>query len=198
MSPTQQRIFDPFFTTKEVGKGTGLGLASVYGIIHNHKGFITVTSKVDSGTTFNLFLPASQKIIAPDEFIVEEIIRGSGTILLVDDEEIICDVAMQMIKELGYEVIIANNGRTALSIYGEKYEAIDLVILDMIMPGLSGGETFDLLARINKNVKVILSSGYSADGDAENILKRGCKCFLQKPFDMKELSHKINKTMMEE
>jgi len=190
-----QRIFEPFFSTKQRGRGTGLGLASAYGIIKNHDGFITVYSEKDKGTTFNIYLPASIKDAEQEAIIHTEILEGAGTILLVDDEEMILSVAEEMIQALGYQVIVAKDGRSAIDMYRAKNSQIDLVILDLIMPGLGGGETFDQMKAINPDVKVLLSSGYSIDGQASSIIKRGCQGFIQKPFGLQELSQKISKTI---
>ena len=147
---TRQRVFDPFFTTKEMDRGTGLGLASVYGIIKNHKGFITVYSEVGEGTTFNIYLPASTKKAAKVKAsIIDSMITGSGTVLIVDDEEMIRTVAEQMVKRLGYQVITADNGESAVEIYKNNSDGIDLIILDMIMPKMGGGPTYDRLKKIN-------------------------------------------------
>jgi signal transduction histidine kinase/ActR/RegA family two-component response regulator len=190
-----KRIFEPFFSTKERGRGTGLGLASAYGIIKNHDGWITVYSEKGKGTTFNIFLPASAEDAEEEHMINTEILEGTGTILLVDDEEMILSVADEMIQVLGYHVITAKDGQEALDTYREKKDQIDMVILDLIMPGMSGGETFDQLKSLNPGVKVLLSSGYSIDGQASTILKRGCRGFIQKPFSLQELSQKISKTI---
>ena len=188
---TQRRIFDPFFTTREMGRGTGLGLASVYGIIKNHEGFINVDSQKNRGTQVKIFLPASRKHAPPKQLRVEEITRGHETVLLVDDEEMIVDVGKRMLDKLGYETLTAMNGAEALEIYKNRGKDIHLVILDMVMPKIGGGETFDRLKKINPAIKVILCSGYSIDGQATEILKRGCQAFIQKPFNLKVLSQHI-------
>jgi CheY-like chemotaxis protein len=188
---TQQRIFEPFFTTQKIGRGTGLGLASVYGIIRNHGGIIDVYSKKGKGTTFNIYLPASEKEIIEEKQLPEEFIKGSGTILLVDDEDRIIDVCSELLKTMGYDVLIAKSGKEAIEAYRINKDDVDMVILDMIMPDMSGGETYDKLLGTNSKIKVLLSSGYSIDGQAAEILERGCDGFIQKPFNMKELSMKI-------
>ncbi|MBW2437028.1 MAG: PAS domain S-box protein [Deltaproteobacteria bacterium] len=189
---TQVRIFEPFFTTKEMGRGTGLGLASVYGIIKNHGGYINVYSEVGQGTTFTIYLPASVKSIQPEaKTVAPTVVTGNGTILFVDDEKMIIDVGQELLQELGYDVLTASNGQDAIEIYRQKSAQIDLVIMDLIMPGLSGGETFDRLKKINSQVKVLLSSGYSINGQAAKILERGCDGFIQKPFNLNQLSEKI-------
>lgn len=188
---TQQRIFDPFFTTKEMGRGTGLGLASTYGIIKNHNGFINVYSEVGEGTSFNIYLPISEKLVVRTEQISDIVTKGTETILLVDDEGFILDVGKNLLDSLGYEVRIAQSGKEAIEHYNSNYNIIDIVILDMIMPDLGGGKVFDRLREINPNVKVLLSSGYSVDGQATEILNRGCNGFIQKPFTTNELSKTI-------
>ncbi|OPY74790.1 MAG: Blue-light-activated protein [Syntrophorhabdus sp. PtaU1.Bin050] len=192
---TQQRIFEPFFTTKEMGRGTGLGLASAYGIIKNHGGIISVESEPDKGSTFSIYLPASQGQVETENIQPSEIVRSTETVLLVDDQEMILAVGGEMLKVLGYEVFTAQSGEEALAIYRGKDEMIDVVILDMIMPGVSGGETYDRLKAINPGVKVILSSGYSIDGQATEIMARGCSGFIQKPFNIGDLSEKIREVL---
>ena len=189
---TRERIFEPFFTTKEMGRGTGLGLASVYGVIKNHDGYINVYSEIDQGTTFTIYLPASRKKVQKEiEETVPTVAMGTGTILLIDDEEMIIKVGQELLQELGYEVLSARSGREAIELYQRNPDKIDLVIMDMIMPGMGGGETFDRLKRINRNIKVLLSSGYSINGQASKILERGCDGFIQKPFNLIQLSDKI-------
>ena len=193
---TQQRIFEPFFTTKEMGRGTGLGLASAYGIVKNHGGFINVYSEVGHGSTFTIYLPASEKALeeAKKDYS-EQIPRGSETVLLVDDENTVTDVLEKALILMGYKVILARDGGKALEVYRKNQEAIAVVILDMIMPGISGGKTYDLLKEVNPGVKVILASGYSEDGEAAQIMSRGCDGFIQKPFGIKELSKKIREIL---
>jgi signal transduction histidine kinase len=189
---TQQRIFDPFFTTKEMGRGTGLGLASAYGIIKNHGGFISVYSKKGEGTTFNIYLPASEKDLkTKEEKLPDEIFKATEVVLLVDDEHMILDVAEAMLKEMGYKVLLARSGREAVEVYTKYKDEIDLVILDMVMPDMGGGKAYDHIKQINPDAKVLLSSGYSIDGEATEILQRGCNGFIQKPFAIKELYRRI-------
>jgi two-component system cell cycle sensor histidine kinase/response regulator CckA len=193
---TRQRIFDPFFTTKEMGRGTGLGLASVYGIVINHKGIITVYSEKGYGTTFNIYLPVSGKAITPPTRIVsDEVVKGTETILLVDDEEQVLDTAKQMLEYLGYTVLAARGGKEAWALYQDNRDRIDLVILDLIMPDTGGGEVYDRMKALNPDVKVILSSGYSLNGEASEVFKRGANAFIQKPFGIVKLSYKIREVM---
>jgi PAS domain S-box-containing protein len=189
---TQERIFEPFFTTKEMGRGTGLGLASVYGIIKSHGGYINVYSEAEIGTTFTIYLPASGKKVPQEKREpIATVSKGSGTILLIDDEEMIIKVGAELLEELGYKVLGARSGQGAIKLYKKNADKIDLVIMDMIMPGMGGGETFDRLKKINPDIKVLLSSGYSINGQASEILERGCDGFIQKPFNLNQLSEKI-------
>lgn len=192
---TMRRIFDPFFTTKEVGKGTGLGLASAYNIVKNHGGLINVYSEKGRGSTFFVYLPASDKAIPREREKTREILRGTETVLLVDDEQMILDVGRKMLNSMDYKVLAARGGREALNVYRKNKDQIDIVVLDMIMPDINGGETYDRLKEINPNIKVILASGYSLDGQANKIMERGCNGFIQKPFDMKKLSRKIREVL---
>ena len=194
---TVKKIFDPFFSTKGPGKGSGLGLASVYGIIKNHGGFINVYSEQGQGTTFTLYLPTSEKgaveqIPQPGR---HDIHYGKGTVLLVDDENMILKVGRSMLEKLGYRVITAESGQEALDLYQDQQQKIGLVILDMIMPGMGGGETYDRLKEMDEKVRVLLSSGYSINGQARRILERGCIGFIQKPFAMEGLSRKVHEVL---
>lgn len=193
--PTLEHIFDPFFTTKEMGRGTGLGLASVYGIIKSHDGYIDVESEKGQGTTFTIFFPATLKALEEPAEAVAELIRGSGTLLVVDDEDLVLDVAANMLEKLGYTALTAQNGTEAVEIFEAHKDEIKMVVLDIIMPGMGGGEVFDKIKTINPDVKVLLSSGYSVDGQAIELLERGCNGFMQKPFTMEELSGKVEQIL---
>ena len=192
---TLERIFDPFFTTKGMGRGTGLGLASVYGIIKSHDGYIDVTSEKGHGTTFTIFLPASEKDVEGTADTAAKLIKGSGTLLIVDDEELVLKVGVNMLEKLGYTVLGAKNGTEAVDIFKANKDKIQMVILDIIMPDMGGGDVYDKIKAINPEVKVLLSSGYSVDGQAIELLERGCDGFMQKPFTMEELSGKITQIM---
>ncbi|MDX2497193.1 MAG: PAS domain S-box protein [Desulfobacterales bacterium] len=189
------RIFEPFFTTKDLGRGSGLGLASVYGIIKGHGGYIDVESEKGRGAIFSIYLPASEKSIQKTLEIPERIMEGNENILLVDDEALVINVGVQLLKKLGYTALEAQSGREAIKIFMEGNHAIDMVILDMVMPDMSGGEVYDRIKRIDSNVKVLLSSGYSIDGQAAEILKRGCEGFIQKPYSMEDFSKKIREVL---
>ena len=188
---TVQHIFEPFFTTKELGRGTGLGLASVYGIVKGHGGYVDVESEKGRGTTFKIYLPASKEEVYNTIEPPDHISKGTGTILLVDDEEMVLEVAEKLLKAIGYHVLTAREGREAIEVYKKHRETVDLVLLDIIMPHMKGGEVFDCLKEINPDIKVLLSSGYSIDGEAAKILERGGKGFIQKPFDLERLSETI-------
>jgi CheY-like chemotaxis protein len=192
---TRRRIFEPFFTTKEFGHGTGLGLASAYGIVQNHQGTIAVDSQVDEGTTFHIYLPASEKGIKDEKSFFEYDHNDPQTVLLVDDEDFILKVGSQILQELGYTVLTAGSGREALEIYTANRDKIDIVVLDMIMPGMGGGETYDSIKALKLDVKVLLSSGYSIMGEASAILNRGCQGFIQKPFTLKSFSEKLREIL---
>jgi len=189
---TMKRIFEPFFTTKGLAKGTGLGLASTYGIIKAHGGYIDVDSENGHGTTFSIYLPASERKVGEVAKDAGQIIKGRGVILLVDDEEIVLDVGVQLLEALGYTVFKAKGGREAVEIYKENKDKINIVLLDIIMPDMSGGQVYERMKEINPDIKVLLSSGYNIEGQATEILERGCDGFIQKPFNMKELSRSID------
>jgi PAS domain S-box-containing protein len=197
---TQAKVFDPFFTTKGLARGTGLGLASVYGIIKAHGGYIDVESKKGKGTSFSLYLPASDETIDDELPHTGTILTGKETILLVDDEEIILDVGNDLLTSIGYTVVTAQGGGEAIDILCASLPSSppDLVILDMIMPGMGGGETYDRMKELYPPIKVLLSSGYSIDGQAKEILQRGCNGFIQKPFTLAQVSNAIREVVGKE
>ena len=185
------RIFEPFFTTKEIGKGTGLGLASAYGIIKNHNGIIRVYSEQGHGTTFVIYLPASQAEEIDESQTDYSLMKGTEHILLVDDEEGPILVEKLMLKELGYRVTTTESGREAIDIYAENTDTVDLIALDMIMPEMSGSATYEELKKINPAARILLVSGYSLNKQVEELLDLGCNGFIQKPFDIIELSRTL-------
>ncbi|MBI9075489.1 MAG: PocR ligand-binding domain-containing protein [Desulfatibacillum sp.] len=192
---TQQKVFDPFFTTKDVSRGTGLGLSSAYGIIKNHQGLITVYSTPGKGTTFNIFLPAAAKEIVAEEKTSLGVLYGTETLLLVDDEEVIIKTGGEILEALGYKVFLAEHARKAVEIFNAHHQEIDMVILDMIMPDMTGEEVYDHFKIVDPKVRVLLSSGYSLNGQAVEIMRKGCNGFIQKPFNLEQLSHKIREVL---
>jgi PAS domain S-box-containing protein len=197
MSPeTQKRIFEPFFSTKEKGMGTGLGLASAYGIIKNHNGFINCYSELGHGTTFNVYFPVCEEHYPPEEGagedeLVQGVPGGDETILFVDDDEEIISVGRKILASLGYAVLVAEGGQAAVDLFLDQGSRIDLVILDYVMPGMGGREVFDAIKQIRPDVKVLLSSGYSSTDQVAALIERGCNGFIQKPYDTVKMSRII-------
>lgn len=194
---TMDHIFEPFFTTKAMDRGTGLGLASVYGIVKAHGGYINVESSKGEGSVFTVYLPASDKIIEISVSEPKKILEGAGVILLIDDEELVLEVGSKMLESLGYTVLKAGTVLKAIDILKKNKEKINLVVLDMIMPEIGGSQAFDMIKEIKPDIGVLLSSGYSIDGKAEDILSRGCDGFIQKPYSIEELSEKIKQIIKE-
>lgn len=192
---TKKRIFDPFFTTKGMGRGTGLGLAMVYGIVKGHSGFIDVVSKPGQGTTFTLYLPATKEKAFEEKPSIEETFKGSESILLVDDEPSVLAVSKAMLESLGYMVHAVSSGQEAVAFYEEMKDSVSLIVLDMIMPGFSGSQAFERIMALNPSAKVVLSTGYSMDGQAQQIMDKGCRGFIQKPFNLTHLSQKIREVL---
>lgn len=196
---TKDRIFEPFFTSKEMGRGTGLGLATVYGIIRNHGGQINVYSSRGQGTTFNIYLPASvaksAKTKEKEPRQRKVIPKGNETILVIDDEPKILNITQRILEELGYKVLSTIDGKEGVRIYRENKDNIDLVLLDMIMPDYSGEKVFNDIHKINPNVRVLLASGYSENGLAKSILAKGCLGFMQKPYGPPQLSKKVREIL---
>lgn len=188
-SEVMERIFEPFFTTKAMGECSGLGLASAYGIIKNHNGIIDVNSKPEKGTTFNIYLPASDKTHREELIYSKERVHGNERILLIDDEEFVRDICKDYLNELGYKNICVSSGEKGIEIYKNQNKDIDMVIIDLVMPNMSGQDTFEELKKINQNVKVLLSSGYSLEAKTAEILDQAD--FIQKPFNITDFSNKI-------
>jgi PAS domain S-box-containing protein len=189
----RQNIFEPFFTTK-IGKGTGLGLASAYGIIKSHNGFINVKSSLGEGSTFYIFLPEVRRSLVGNDIAAEKSIRpGRETVLMVDDDESVMETYCRLLSEYGYTTLKAFSGEDALRIYSNQKSHIDIVIIDMIMPGMSGRELYAKLKEIDPAVKTLLSTGHSLNDQAQAILESGCNGFIQKPYDIYQLSDMINK-----
>ncbi|HPG39886.1 MAG TPA: response regulator [bacterium] len=188
---TLEKIFDPFFTTKEKGKGTGLGLSMVYGVVKNHGGFEKVTSELGKGTTFKIYFPAGEKVKKSQKTVNKKPVHGNELILVVDDEEPIREFVKDVLESYNYRVLLAENGEEAVTIFEKNKDKINLVILDMVMPKMGGLQTFIKLKMLNPKIKAFLSSGYSPDGQAGEILERGVNGFLQKPYEMNDLLFKV-------
>ena len=190
------RIFEPFFTTKEPGKGSGMGLAMAYGIVKNHGGYLVVRSTPGEGTTFRVLLPASPKKISPSPSPVpEEPVGGTETVLFVDDEESLRQLAVEMLGRLGYRVLTAGNGLEAVKTFSEKCGEIAAVILDMIMPGMGGEETFHRLKEIDPSARILLSSGYAVEGGPQSLLSAGAAGFLPKPYRVGTLAAALRRVI---
>jgi len=185
---TLEHIFEPFYTTKELGRGTGLGLAMVYGIVKQHGGYISCESTLGQGTTFKIYLPVihteAMPDILPDEL---DLPRGTEIILLVDDEEIIRELGQRILRRSGYTVLTAPNGKEALNVYQKEKGNISLVILDLIMPEMGGKLCLEELLKIDPQLKVIIASGYAADGQTKETVEKGAKGFIAKPYNLKEM-----------
>ncbi len=180
---TAERIFEPFFTTKEIGRGTGLGLAMVYGIVRQHNGHITVESEVDKGTSFRVYFPAAPAESPPEaEDAVTAHVTGSETVLLVDDEQFVRELGARILSKHGYTVLQAPNGIEGLELFKKEAANISLVILDLIMPVMGGKECLEELLKIDPQVKVLIASGYSADSSMQETIQMGAKGFVGKPF----------------
>ncbi len=194
------KIFEPFYTTKKINEGTGLGLSAVYGIIQDHYGEIKVTSKVNLGTSFKLIIPNIKNIkmtsvIENTKIDTTNNIITTGKILLVDDEEIIRIIGKKILTHMGYNVIIAKNGKEAVDIYKKQYSEIDVVIMDMLMPKLNGKEAFAEMKIINKNCKIVISSGFLKDHDIEELKTMGLAGFIHKPYKSEELNKLLKKIL---
>ncbi len=186
----KEKIFDPFFSTKDKNKNTGLGLAAAYGILVEHHGSISVYSEEGKGTEFHMYIPLTEQKTDQQKQI-PTVKRGSGNILLIDDEPAIVQSVTSMLVQLGYQVLSANNGKQGLDIYKEKHYDIDVVILDMLMPEMNGQECFYKLKEINPRVRVIVSSGFSEDISIQALMNDGAKFFINKPYRLLDLSEAI-------
>ncbi len=184
------KIFEPFFTTKEKGKGSGLGLSMVYNIINQHNGFIDINSELGKGSEFSIILPVLKNVGELEKKrIIEKIIKGDGVILIVDDEGIMRQMAAEILTTAGYSVLIAHNGVEGVEIFREKHREIKAVLLDMVMPEKSGQESYIEMKEIDRNVKVVLTSGFRKDERVEEVLNLGVKKFIQKPYTLETLTH---------
>ncbi|MFH1538788.1 MAG: ATP-binding protein [bacterium] len=193
-----QKVIEPFFTTKGPGKGTGLGLSVTFGIIKSHNGMIRICSEQGQGTTVKVYLPVADDAEREEKKeVADEIRRGDETILLVDDEKPVLDIAGRLLAKVGYTVIAADGGSKAVELYRNRSKEIALVVLDMIMPEMDGGDVYRALREINPDVKVVLSSGYSINGQAGKLMTEGIRSFVQKPFTMSALCGTIRHVLDE-
>lgn len=184
----KERIFEPFFTTKSKGRGTGLGLAMVYGIVRNHGGFIDVLTEQRVGTEFKIYLPASVDLPPSEEPVQDDIARGKGEVLMVvEDEPMLRELLVDVLSGHGYTAVTAGNGREAVEQYAKEKERISLVILDMIMPEMDGTATFRALRSVNPSLKILISSGFSQDRSVQQLLSEGASGFIAKPYQTDEL-----------
>ena len=193
----KSKMFEPFFTTKDEGKGTGMGLAAVFTTVQQHKGAIEVKSQLGYGTTFELLLPETVDEVTARviENIAEKKTKVKGHVLLVDDEEIVRIIGSQMLTDLGYTVTVCVNGYDAVRFFKENYKNIDLVILDMIMPRMRGREAFINMIKIDKNVKVLIASGYAGGGEIEDVVQMGAVGVMKKPFYFENLAEKVDSVL---
>jgi len=193
---TLNHIFEPFYTTKEAGKGTGLGLAMVYGMVKQHGGYIVGYSEPGMGTTFKIYLPVTAtetKTETPAKKLI--IPRGTEIVLLVDDEEMLRDLGKRILERSGYTVLTAANGKDALNIYGKQRSEISLVILDLIMPEMGGKQCLGELLKIDSQVKVLIASGYSAAGETKKAIESGARGFVGKPYDMRHMLNAVREVL---
>jgi CheY-like chemotaxis protein len=179
---TLDRIFEPFYSTKGLAYKTGLGLAVVHGIIEQHRGLVTCDSKPGHGTTFKIYFPAAESRRSVKASVQAQPLGGTETILLVDDEEYVRDLASRLLEHAGYRVITAGNARMALDLYEQKRNDIALVILDLIMPKMGGRQCLQELLKIEPSLRVLIASGYSDAENREELVRSGAKGFVGKPF----------------
>jgi PAS domain S-box-containing protein len=193
---TRRHLFEPFFTTKEPGKGTGMGLAAVYGTVQSHSGLLDVSSIEGSGTTFHIYFPVSTEI--PDSIetpLQTELTRGTGSLLVVDDEISVGKMISMVLGRLGYTVKTTTNGADALALFKKQPDHFNGIVLDLVLPGMSGKELFRMFREIRKDLRILLCSGYSPDNDVQHFLNDDITYFIQKPFTMSELSEQLNRLL---
>jgi CheY-like chemotaxis protein len=196
---TVSHIFEPFFTTKGVGEGTGLGLASVYGIVKSHGGHIDCYSEIGQGTIFKIYLPAIEQpaAYAAEAFDIRPPQGGTETILLVDDEDSIRDFASQVLHRFGYTILTASSGEEALEIYLQKPRKIDLVIMDIGMPGMGGHQCLKEIIRYDPSARILVASGYSINDQVKKTLEAGAAGYVGKPYDVPVLLNKVRAVLDE-
>jgi CheY-like chemotaxis protein len=194
---TRERAFEPFFTTKPLGKGTGLGLTMVYGILQRHGGWADIDTERGRGTRILVFIPRLLKRadIAPPPKPVPAAARSRQTVLFVDDEELLRKVAKRNLENLGYTVVSAADGREAVEVYGRESRNIDVVVLDLTMPGLTGLQVMTKIRAVSPEVPVIISSGFSSEVDAKEVIKAGATDFLPKPYAPEDLARSVQRNL---
>jgi len=193
----KQRIFEPFYTTKKTGEGTGLGLATVYGIIKQSEGYIWADSEIGKGTTFDVYLPRVEAEVesSAENKLSDKIQGGTETILLVEDEDMVRNLSRQILEICGYQVIEARNGIEALTLSESRNQKIDLLLTDVVMPQMGGRELMEKLSTLHPGISVLFTSGYTDDA----VLRQGVQAedmnFIQKPFTLDALAHKVRKCL---
>ena len=190
---TRNRIFEPFFTTKFQGRG--MGMAAVYGIVKNHDGWIFVDSELGKGTTVRIYLPAIEIEVEKAKNAEIEVVKRSGTILLIEDEDLVIEIIREMLDMSGYRVLVAKTGKDAIHITETFDGDIDLALLDIKLPDMEGGKVYPLIMEARPNLKVIVCSGFSIEGPAQKILDSGAQDFIQKPFSLATLSEKLGEVL---
>ncbi len=191
---TKARLFEPFFTTKFQGRG--LGMAAVYGIVKNHGGWISVDSFLNEGTSVCILLPAVEETAAQEKVLKNEIIKGSGNILVVEDEDMVMDVSSAMLEALGYHVLGARTGNGAIEILRACAGHIDLVLLDIGLPDMGGEKVYSYIKKISPDTKVVVCSGYAMEGPVQEIMDAGAQGFIQKPFSISTLSTSLKEVLV--
>lgn len=198
---TVDRIFEPFFTTKSVGKGTGLGMSTIYGIVKSHDGHISCYSEPGRGTTFNIYFPVlgsdGEPVDRKEEFDAETLLRGGETLLLVDDEKAVLGIAEEILATHGYRVLTAGSGEETLEIFKSRDHSIDLVVLDLGMPGMGGQRCLKELLALDPGIKVLIASGYSIHTHGRKVLESGAKGFINKPYRLVDMLKTIRSVLDE-
>ena len=195
-SETQRHIFEPFFTTKEVGAGTGLGLASVYGIVKQHNGWINVYSERGEGTTFKIYLPLVQESARGEDDVKQDgVVGGYERILIIDDEDAIRNLAKRVLEQHGYTVLLASDGQEGLDTYFRERGRVDLIVLDLSMPRMSGREVLERLREQAPDVKVIISTGYAEGTQAEILQNLNISAYIYKPYRPLEIARLVRQVL---
>jgi len=190
---TKSRVFDPFFTTKLQGRG--LGMAAVYCIIKSHDGWVSIESELSEGTVVNIYLPSVKVQAEAEKKPGAELPKSEGTILVIEDEDVVVDIFRKMLERLGYRILLAQTGTEALNIAKTYDGDIDLAILDVVLPDMGGQAIYPLLMEVRPNLKVLVCSGYSIDGLCQEIIDAGAQSFLQKPFSLETLSERLKEIL---